>query len=232
MSFVIAAPDVVTTAASDLANIGSAINMANNAAATPTTTVLAAGADEVSEQIAALLSVHAHGYRTLSAQAAAFHEQFVQAVRGGAASYASAEAANALKVVNAPTEALVGRPLIGNGANSTSPTAPGGDGGLLFGNGGNGFSGTAPGQGGTNGGNAGLIGNGGAGGAGFDAASGNGGNGGLLMGNGGNGGNSMLIGNGGDGGAGGGGLGAPGTGGAGGTGGTLFGKHGETGPPG
>ena len=53
-----------------------------HAAAAPTTTVLAAGADEVSEQIAALFSAHAHGYRTLSAQAAAFHEQFVQALRG------------------------------------------------------------------------------------------------------------------------------------------------------
>ena len=150
MAFVLAAPDVVTAAASDLANIGSAINVANHAAATPTMTVLAAGADEVSEQIAAFFSAHAHGYRTLSAQAAAFHEQFVQALRGGAASYASTEAANALNVVNAPTEALLGRPLIGNGANSTSPTQPGGAGGLLLGNGGNGFNGTTPGQAGTN----------------------------------------------------------------------------------
>ena len=97
MSFVIAAPEMVTTAASDLANIGSAISAANHAAATPTTRVLAAGADEVSAQIAALFGAHAQGYRALSAQAAAFHEQFVQALRGGAASYASAEAANALK---------------------------------------------------------------------------------------------------------------------------------------
>jgi hypothetical protein len=49
MSFVIAAPEFVTAAASDLASIGSTIGAANAAAAFPTTGVLAAGADEVSQ---------------------------------------------------------------------------------------------------------------------------------------------------------------------------------------
>ncbi|MGA7055186.1 MAG: PE domain-containing protein, partial [Mycobacterium sp.] len=44
MSFVIAAPEFVTAAASDLANIGSTLNAANAAATAPTTGVLAAGA--------------------------------------------------------------------------------------------------------------------------------------------------------------------------------------------
>ena len=43
MSFVIAVPEYVTAAASDLANIGSAISEANAAALAPTTGVLAAG---------------------------------------------------------------------------------------------------------------------------------------------------------------------------------------------
>ncbi|WP_016720276.1 PE domain-containing protein, partial [Mycobacterium tuberculosis] len=46
MSFVVAAPEVVVAAASDLAGIGSAIGAANAAAAVPTMGVLAAGADE------------------------------------------------------------------------------------------------------------------------------------------------------------------------------------------
>jgi hypothetical protein len=102
----------------------------------PTTSVLAAGADEVSASVAALFGAHAQAYQTLSAQAAAFHTQFVQLMNGGAASYASTEAANAeqtmLNAVNKPTEALVGRPLIGNGANG-APGQNGGTGGLLFG---------------------------------------------------------------------------------------------------
>lgn len=47
MSFVIAVPEALTMAASDLANIGSTINAANAAAALPTTGVVAAAADEV-----------------------------------------------------------------------------------------------------------------------------------------------------------------------------------------
>jgi hypothetical protein len=94
-----------------------------------------------------------------------------------------------LGVVNAPTEALLGRPLIGNGANGAPGTGQaGGPGGILFGNGGAGGSG-APGQAGGAGGAAGLIGNGGAGGAGGAGANGgSGGTGGMLFGNGGNGG--------------------------------------------
>ena len=73
----------------------------------------------------------------------------------------TAEAANAsplqplLNAINAPTEALVGRPLIGNGVNGAPGTgANGGAGGILIGTGGAGGAG----------GNAVLIGNGGNGG--------------------------------------------------------------------
>jgi PE family len=47
MSFVIAAPEFLTTAAADLQNIGSSLSEANAAAVGQTTGVLAAGADEV-----------------------------------------------------------------------------------------------------------------------------------------------------------------------------------------
>ncbi|WP_415823565.1 PE family protein, partial [Mycobacterium basiliense] len=202
MSYLIAAPEMVAAAATDLANVGSSIGAANAAAAIPTTAVLAAGADEVSAAIAALFGAHAQAYQSLSQQAALFHEQFVHTLTAGASSYALAEAANVsplqelLNLINAPTQAVFGRPLIGNGADGAPGTGEsGGNGGFLYGNGGNGGSG-ATNQAGGNGGSAGLWGNGGNGGAagnstvagvnGFNGGAG--GNGGLLWGNGGSGG--------------------------------------------
>ncbi|WP_152316211.1 PE family protein, partial [Mycobacterium tuberculosis] len=52
MSLVIVTPETVAAAASDVARIGSSIGAANAAAAGSTTSVLAAGADEVSAAIA------------------------------------------------------------------------------------------------------------------------------------------------------------------------------------
>jgi hypothetical protein len=156
MSFVIAVPQHIAAAARDVAGIGSTISSANSAAFGPTSKVLAAAADEVSVQIAALFGAHAQEYQSLSAQAASFHQQFVGLMSGGAAQYALAEAANTdplqtieqdvLGVINAPTNALLGRPLIGDGTNGAPGTGqPGGPGGILFGKGGDGGSG-APGQ--------------------------------------------------------------------------------------
>ncbi|BBX76064.1 hypothetical protein MSHI_39700 [Mycobacterium shinjukuense] len=99
-------------------------------------------------------------------------------------------------IVNAPTNMLFGRDLIGNGAAGTAASPHGGAGGLLFGDGGAGYSptgGTEPVAGG-HGGGAGLIGDGGVGGAGFaGGAGGMGGTGGWLMGNGGLGGAGGAV---------------------------------------
>ncbi|MCN4283153.1 PE domain-containing protein [Mycobacterium tuberculosis] len=250
MSFVLISPEVVSAAAGDLANVGSTISAANKAAAAATTQVLAAGADEVSARIAALFGMYGLEYQAISAQVAAYHQQFVQTLRTGAASYMLAEATNVeqnlLNLINAPTQTLLGRPLIGDGANATTPGGAGGDGGLLFGSGGNGAPG-APGQAGGAGGSAGLLGNGGSGGAGGTGApGGNGGNAGWLYGRGGvggaggigggtggAGGHAWLFGHGGTGGIGGGPggnggwlLGNGGHGGAGGNGGWLLGNGG------
>jgi hypothetical protein len=92
VSFLIAAPELIADAATDLANIGSMIGSANSAVSAATTGVLPAAADEVSAQIAALFSTHAAGYQQLGAQAAAFHQQFVKNLTGGAGTYAAAEA--------------------------------------------------------------------------------------------------------------------------------------------
>ena len=80
MSFVIAAPEFMAAATTDLQNIGSAVSAANAAAAGPTTGMLAAGADEVSAAVASLFSGHGQAFQALSAQAAAFHAQFVRAL--------------------------------------------------------------------------------------------------------------------------------------------------------
>jgi hypothetical protein len=89
MSLVIATPDVMAAAATDLANICSTIRAADAAAAFPTTAVLAAGADEVSAAITSLFNAHAQGFQALSAQAARFHAQFVQALNSAGSSYAA-----------------------------------------------------------------------------------------------------------------------------------------------
>ncbi|OOK69196.1 PE family protein [Mycobacterium kansasii] len=180
MSFLIAAPDPLLAAAGDLMGIGSAIDSANETAAVPTTKLLAAAGDEVSAAIATLFNTYAEEYQQLSAQAGAFHDHFVRTLQAGMSSYASAETANAaqqlLNVLNAPSRALLGRPMIGNGFDGAPGTGQAGEaGGLLFGNGGNGASG-APGQAGGAGGDAGLIGSGGIGGTGgIGARGGNGG---------------------------------------------------------
>src|ERR1700678_551921 len=134
MQYVIAAPEYVAAAATDLANIGSAVNTANSAAQSPTSSVLAAGADEVSVSIAALFDAHAAAYQALSAQAALFHQQFVELMSGGAAQYALTEAANAsplqsiqqgvLSEIGSPSQALsTGSSLIGSAAPAGSVAA-------------------------------------------------------------------------------------------------------------
>ena len=180
MSYLIAVPDLLAAAASDVAGIGSSLSAAHVLAAAPTTAVVAAGSDEVSTAIASLFSGHAKAYQTLGAQAAAFHTQFAQALTHAGGSYAAAEASaiaavqrTALAAINAPTEALTGRPMIGNGANGTAANPNGGDGGIISGNGGKGYSEPAgSGLPGGNGGNAGMHGNGGAGGNGGSGAAG------------------------------------------------------------
>lgn len=180
MSYVMAVPELLASAAADLEGIGSALSTANALALPSTSEILAAGTDEISTAVASLFADHAQDYRTISLEANAFHQQFWRSLSGAAASYSGAEAANAsplqelLNVINQQSTALLGRPLIGNGADGAAPGQSGDDGGLLFGNGGNGgmggtatlgFNGGMAGAGG-NGGSALLFGSGGAGGQG------------------------------------------------------------------
>jgi hypothetical protein len=102
MSYVIAAPEMMTAAATDLAGIGSALSEAHAVAAGPTVGLVPAAADEVSAAVTHLFSQHAASYQALAGQAAAFQEQFVQHLHAGAFSYANAEAAIARFLQNLP----------------------------------------------------------------------------------------------------------------------------------
>lgn len=128
MSFVQATPEFVAAAATDLARIGSTISSANTAALGPTSGVLAPGADEVSASIAALFDAHSQVYQALSAQAAAFHSQFVQLMNGGALQYAVTEAANTTPLQSAATPGPAGPARVATPAyvpaGSPSPVQP------------------------------------------------------------------------------------------------------------
>ena len=96
MSFMSTQPADLSAAAENLQGIGSAMTAQNAAAATPTTGVLPAAADEVSALTAVQFATHAQMYQAISPQAAAIHEMFVNTLGASASSYTATEAANAV----------------------------------------------------------------------------------------------------------------------------------------
>ncbi|EFD60901.1 PE-PGRS family protein, partial [Mycobacterium tuberculosis EAS054] len=114
-------PATLATAATEVARIGSALSLASAVAAAQTSAVQAAAADEVSAAIAALFSAHGRDFQALSARAAAFHHEFVQALAAGAVvpmrspRFAAASPLQSLiDVFTRPSRAAIGGPLIGN----------------------------------------------------------------------------------------------------------------------
>lgn len=106
MSFVVTAPEIVTTAAGSLATIGSTLRDATSAVASSTTGVAAAAADEVSIAISELFGSYGQEFQAVSAQATAFHDEFVSLLNGGAAAYLDAEITNAAQnLLSAPAAA-------------------------------------------------------------------------------------------------------------------------------
>lgn len=149
-SFVVTAPAALASASADLSELGSMIRAAHAAAAGATTQVVAAAEDEVSAAVATVFGSYGQQFQALQAQTTIFHDEFTQALSAAGGAYAAAEAAAAsplqsvedtvLGVINTPTNLLLGRPLIGNGADGTAASPNGQPGGLVYGNGGNGFS--------------------------------------------------------------------------------------------
>ena len=95
MSFVTTQPDALVSAAGSLQGVGSAVEAGNAVASAPTTGVVPAAADEVSALMAMQFAGHAQVYQAVSAQAAAIHQQFVDALLISAGSYEATEAASA-----------------------------------------------------------------------------------------------------------------------------------------
>jgi hypothetical protein len=91
MSYVIAAPEMMTKAATDVATIGSTLDVAHREAAAATVGMAPAAADEVSAAIASVFSRHAQAHQALASQASAFNGQFVQNLATGAAAYTGSE---------------------------------------------------------------------------------------------------------------------------------------------
>jgi hypothetical protein len=91
MSSVLVQPQLVSTAAANVAEIGSTIGAATASAAGSTTGLVAAASDEVSLSAAALFDAYAKDYQALIKQAAAFHEQFAAALASANAAYLAAE---------------------------------------------------------------------------------------------------------------------------------------------
>ncbi|ORW92852.1 hypothetical protein AWB92_14405 [Mycobacterium sp. IEC1808] len=121
MSFVVAAPETVGAAAGDLAGIGSALREATAAAAGQTTAITTAAADDVSLAVSELFGAYGQQFQAMTAQAAAFHNEFVNLLNGGAAAYLGTELANA-------QQAMIGE-FTANGAAASAPLL----GGLLGG---------------------------------------------------------------------------------------------------
>ncbi|MEB3021258.1 PPE family protein, SVP subgroup [[Mycobacterium] crassicus] len=95
MSFVTTQPEALAAAANNLQTIGAAMTAQNTAAATPTTGVAPAAADEVSALQATQFSAYGTLYQQISAQATAIQEMFVQTLRTSSESYDATETANA-----------------------------------------------------------------------------------------------------------------------------------------
>ncbi len=108
VSFLSVNPDVVAAATTDLANIGAKISDANAAAAAMTTELVPAAEDEISAAIAGLFGTYAQDYHALAAQAAAFRDRFVQALRASAGSYVAAESANVAALFQTAQQNLLG----------------------------------------------------------------------------------------------------------------------------
>ncbi|AGC64065.1 PE family protein [Mycobacterium liflandii 128FXT] len=121
----LASPQAMTATATEVAEIGLAINQADLAVAGPTTGLAAAAADEVSEAIATLFDNYAQGYQAVSRQAAAFHDAFAQTLFAASDSYVRAEAAavKALAGLTEPVANLFAPVLSGPESVAASATA-------------------------------------------------------------------------------------------------------------
>jgi hypothetical protein len=94
MAYVSTAPAAIAAAATQLEGIGNSFSAESSAAAGPTTALAPAASDEVSALQAGVFSTYGQLYQTVSAEATAIHQQFVNLLQSSSGSYSDTEAAN------------------------------------------------------------------------------------------------------------------------------------------
>ncbi len=94
MSFVTTAPAAISAAATQLEGVGTSFATESSAAAGSTTAIAPAAADEVSALQAGVFSTYGQLYQSVSAQAQAIHQQFVNLLQSSSGSYQETEGAN------------------------------------------------------------------------------------------------------------------------------------------
>jgi hypothetical protein len=94
MSYVTTAPAAISEAATQLQGVGSSFAAESAGAAAPTTAISPAAADEVSLMQSGVFSTYGQLYQTVSAQAQAVHQQFVNTLQQSSSSYQETEGAN------------------------------------------------------------------------------------------------------------------------------------------
>ena len=94
MSYVSTAPPAIAAAATQLEGVGTSFATESSAAAGSTTAISPAAADEVSILQSGVFSAYGQLYQTVSAQAQAIHQQFVNALQQSSSSYQDTESAN------------------------------------------------------------------------------------------------------------------------------------------
>ena len=94
MSYLTTAPAAILEAATQLEGVGSSFAAESAGAAAPTTAVSPAAADEVSILQSGVFSTYGQLYQTVSAQAQAIHQQFVNTLQQSSGSYQETEGAN------------------------------------------------------------------------------------------------------------------------------------------
>jgi PE family/PPE-SVP subfamily C-terminal region len=114
MAYVSTAPAAIAAAATQLEGIGNSFAAESSAAAAPTTALAPAASDEVSALQAGVFSTYGQLYQTVSAEAQAIHQQFVNLLQSSSGSYSDTEAAN---------QAGAAASSLGNGASSAASTA-------------------------------------------------------------------------------------------------------------
>jgi hypothetical protein len=121
MSFVTTQPEVLTYAAGKLQTLGSEMAAESAAAASPTTGIIPAAADEVSALQATIFTAYGSLYQSVSAQATAIHELFVNTLGASAGSYATTESTNSVATSSPLSQAMSGLSAAVSAASADPP---------------------------------------------------------------------------------------------------------------